>query len=180
MRYRCLLFIAIIVTFASCQQVSTDEARRLVEQYNRVVCEAYRRSDIKLIDSVVGPNSRDGRNLTGLIGVRFDMGITLDAELLSLEVTGVEQSNDELRVRTKERWRYRDLRIGSGNQVGEESLDSYEMLYIFKRIKQAWMVEETRFTAPPQVGRKTTPWQADHRLLHGIAKPDTNRKTEGP
>lgn len=159
------------VALTACQQVSVKQARELVERYNRVVSEAYRRGDVKLIDPVVGPN--EGKKLTGLIGVRLDMGLTLEAEMLALEVTEVAQSKDELRVRTKERWRYRDLKIGSGEQVGEDSLDSYEMLYVFKQINRAWMVDEIRFTVPPQVGRRTTTWGADRKILHGIAAPAT-------
>jgi hypothetical protein len=175
-----LLSITLVIALTSCQRVSIEEARHLVERYNRVICEAYRRGDVKLIDSVVGPSAKDGKKLTGLIGVRLDMGITLDAHLLSLEVTGVEQPQDELRVQTQERWRYRDLKIGSGKQVGEESLDAYEMLYIFKKSKQAWMVEEIRFTAPPQVGRKAAPWQAERGILHGFAAPRAEEETKRP
>ncbi len=175
-----LCALLFIVALASCQRVSIQEAQQLVERYNRTVSEAYRRGDVRMIDSVVGPRSKDGKNLTGLIGARLDLGITLDANLLALEVTGVERSQDELRVRTKERWRYRDLKIGSGEQIGEDSLDSYEMLYIFQKINRAWMVDEIRFAAPPQVGRKTTPWGADRRLLHGIAEPSAEGKRERP
>jgi hypothetical protein len=95
----------------------------------------------------------------------------LDAQLLALEVTAVEQDKNEVRVRTKERWRYRDLKIGTGEQVGEESSDYYEMLYIFRKFGKTWMVDETSFTATPQVGRKTTPWKADRESLHGFAAP---------
>jgi hypothetical protein len=171
-----LLKCILVIALAACERVSDKDARELVERYNRVASEAYRRGDARLIDPVVGPN--EGKKLTGLIGVRLDMGITLDAKLLSLDVTGVEQAKDELQVRTKERWQYRDLKIGSGEQVGEESLDSYEMLYVFKRIDRAWMVDEIRFTAPPQVGRNTMPWGADPRDLHGTTKPMAARKAD--
>jgi cytochrome c biogenesis protein ResB len=157
-----------LAAFTGCQRSSTEEARRLVERYNQVVSEAYRRGDVRLIDPVVGPN--EGKKLTGLIGVRLDLGITLDSQLLSLEVTGVEKTKDEMQVRTKERWRYRDLKIGTGQQVGEESLDAYGMLYIFKKIDKAWMVDEIRFTSPPQVGRKQTPWIADRHAQGKEAK----------
>lgn len=178
MTWRSLLVFT--VALASCQRESMEEARRLVERYNRVVSQAYRLGDVTIIDSVVGPRSKDGKKLTGLIGARLDLGITLDAHLLSMEVTGVEQSKDEMRIRTKERWRYRDLKIGSGDQVGEASLDDYEMLYIFKKADRAWMVEEIRFTASPQVGRKTTPWGADRRVLHGVSEPIAEGKSERP
>ncbi len=166
---RRLLLILTASILAACQQVSLNEAQELVEQYNQAVSEAYRRGDAKLIDTIVGPN--EGKKLTGLIGVRFDMGLTLDSHLLALEVTGVEQTKEFLRVRTRERWRYRDLKIGSGQPIGEESLDSYEMAYIFKNIEGAWKVDEIRFAAPPQVGRKTTPWGADVEVLHGGPAP---------
>ena len=155
---------------AGCQRTSVEQARRLVERYNKVVAEAYRRGDVKLIDPVVGPN--EGRKLTGLIGVRLDAGLTLDSELLALEIVGVEQADDTLRVQTKERWKYRDRKIGSGAQVGEESLDAYEMLYVFKRIDKAWLVDEIKFATPPQVGRTNTPWVADRASLHGTDKPE--------
>ena len=178
MKWRVLPVLVLALT--SCQRVSDDKARELVERYNRVVSEAHRRSDVKLIDTVVGPNSRDGKNLTGLIGVRLDMGLTLDAHLLALEITGVERSKDDLRVRTKERWRYRDLKIGTGEQVGEESFDSYEMLYVFQKINKKWLLDETRFTSPPQVGRKTTTDGGDSRALHGVAAPPAEARKEQP
>lgn len=162
-----LALIGLALALAGCGRGDMNRARHLVERYNRVVAEAYRRGDARLIDPVVGPN--EGRKLTGLIGVRLDMGLTLDSELLSLEVAGVERAKGEWRVRTRERWRYRDRRIGSGEQVGEESTDSYEMLYVFKMIDKAWRVDEIRFTAAPAVGRRTTPWIADRNTLHGMA-----------
>lgn len=155
-----------LFAFTACRP-SNDQARQLVERYNKIVSEAYRRGDVNLIDPVVGPN--EGKKLTGLIGVRLDLGLTLDAQLLSLEVTEVSSSKGELRVRTKEQWHYRDLRIGSGEQVGEESRDSYEMLYVFKKLKRDWVVDEIQFTSTPQVGRKTTTWVADRKTLHGVA-----------
>jgi hypothetical protein len=155
------LLLACAVAFSGCQPSSFEQARQLVEHYNSVVSEAYRRGDVKLIDPVVGPN--EGRKLTGLIGVRLDLGLTLDSQLLSLEVTGVEKKQDVMRIRTKERWRYRDLKIGSGAQAGEDSLDSYEMLYVFKQLDGAWVADEICFTAPPQVGRKQPTWSASQR-----------------
>ncbi len=165
---RRMLLILLCVTLSSCDRVSTEEAHRIVERYNKVVSEAYRRCDIRLIDSVVGLNTVAGKRLTGLIGVRFDMGVALDAELTNLEVTGVEQDAGELRIRTKECWRYRDLKIGSGELVGEESRDYYELLYVFKKSGGIWLAEETRFTAAPQVGRKTMPWGTNARDMHGV------------
>ncbi len=167
-----------VAALASCRQSSVEQARQLVERYNTVVSEAYRRADVKLIDPVAGPN--EGRKITGLIGVRLDLGLTLDSELLRLEVVGVETSKGEMRVRTRERWRYRDLRIGSGDQVGEASLDSYEMLYLFKRTGRAWLVDEIRFTAPPRVGRRQMPWLAGRASRPGPAQAINEQEVTHP
>jgi hypothetical protein len=168
---RVFLPFATLLLALACSQVSTREAKRLVSRYNEVVSEAYRKGDVLLIDEVVGPGAPDGRRLLGLIGVRADMGITLDAHLESLEVTGVEQSRDGLQVRTREQWRYRDLKTGTQIQVGEASVDRYEMIYFFKKNKDAWLVEETRFATDPQVGRKQMPWSLDTRDAHGTIAP---------
>lgn len=154
-----------------CDPVSKTQAKRLVEHYNQIVCEAYRRGDVRLVDPVVGMN--EGKKLTGLIGVRLDLGLTLDSQLLTLDVTGVEQAKNALRVRTKESWSYRDLKIGTGEQVGERSEDYYQMIYFFTNVNNAWLVDEIKFAAPPQVGRKETTWIADRNALHGMTTKET-------
>lgn len=154
--------LAGVLLLVSCRADEQDEARRLVTHYNEVVSEAYRRGDVKLIDPVVGPN--EGKKLTGLIGVRLDMGLTLDSQLLSLDITRVTRGKDELRVYTRERWHYRDRRIGTGEQVGEESTDSYDMLYVFKNLNKTWLVDEIQFASPPKVGRKTMTWRTTHEM----------------
>lgn len=148
----CLLFFFT----GACTRTANSEAHRLVEEYAKVVSEAYRKGDVKLIDPVVGPN--EGRKLTGLIGVRLDGKLVLDAQMLSLEVKEVAMTNNEMHVRTSEKWHYCDRNIDTGKQVGEASDDSYEMLYIFKKIDGKWLVDETRFIQPPQVSRKTLTW----------------------
>ena len=86
-----------------------------------------------------------------------------------------------MRISTKESWRYRDLRIGTGKQVGEESFDSYEMLYIFTNMNQAWLVDEIRFTRPPRVGRGQAAWIADRRPASpAIAQPTTQPERAHP
>ena len=174
----CWLLVVTMILVSGCNRVSTTQAKQLVERYNKIVSEAYRRGDVRLIDPVVGLN--EGKKLTGLIGVRLDMGITLDSQLLSLEITGVEQAKDILRVQTKERWSYRDLKIGTGAQVGEASQDSYEMIYSFTNMNKTWMVDEIKFATPPQVGRTNTPWVADRRALHGLAAPPDRKETNQP
>lgn len=168
---RALLPFALLTLVLGCGRASTRDARNLVARYNEVVSEAYRKGDIRIIDSVVGPNAPDGKRLTGLIGVRLDMGLTLDAHLESLEITGVEQDKEDLRIRTKETWNYRDLKAGTQQQVGEASVDHYEVLYRFRQQNGAWMLEETQFTSPPQVGRKEAPWTMDMRDAHAMTTP---------
>ncbi|MEI8288514.1 MAG: cytochrome c biogenesis protein ResB [Verrucomicrobiota bacterium] len=165
-----LLLGTCLALTAGCDRVSPTQARQLVERYNQVVAEAYRRGDVRVIDSVVGPN--EGKKLTGLIGVRLDMGLTLDSKLQSLEITSVEHAQNSLRVCTKERWSYRDLKIGTGAQVGQASQDAYEMTYFFTNVNKAWLVDEIKFAAPPQVGRTNMPWVADRAILHGTTKPE--------
>ena len=160
-----LLLAGSLAFTSGCDRVSPAQAKQLVERYNQVVSEAYRRGDVRLIDPVVGPN--EGKKITGLIGVRLDLGITLDSQLQSLEVTGFEQAKASLTVRTKERWSYRDLKIGTGAQVGESSQDAYEMTYSFTNVNKLWLVDEIKFAAPPQVGRTNMPWVADRAALHG-------------
>jgi cytochrome c biogenesis protein ResB len=161
-----LVLMAIVAS--SCTRSDADRAKRLVERYNQVVAEAYRRGDVKLVDGVVG--IVEGRRLTGLIGVRLDLGVTLDSQLLSLEVTASDRSRGEWRVRTNERWRYRDVRIGTGEQVGEEARDAYAMEYVFKRSGGTWVMEEIRFTSPPQVGRTQPLWLSERPAPHTPAQ----------
>ena len=177
-RAACLLPLLFVCVLTGCHPSPSQQARQLIERYNQVVAEAYRRGDVRLVDSVVGPN--EGKKLTGLIGVRLDLGLTLDSQLLSLEVTGVEKTKDEMRVQTQERWRYRDRKIGTGEQVGEESLDSYQMLYIFKKMERAWLVDEIRFTSTPQVGRTQTTWVAERPAPHAVAKEAKQKEITPP
>ena len=177
MMRRMWLAVAFLDLAPGCSRVSSSEARMLVARYNQVVSEAYRKNDVRLIDEVVGPDAPDGRRLLGLIGVRMDMGLILDARLESLEVTGVEQGKDDLEVRTREQWRYRDVDAATGRQVGEASVDHYEMRYRFSYHKGTWLVEETTFTGTPQVGRKEVPWSIDAKDAHGMMSPPAK---EGP
>jgi hypothetical protein len=160
-----LSFGLLLLLLTSCGRVDTREARALVERYNHLACEAYRRGDAALIEPVAGP--AEARKLTALIGVRLDAGVTLDAELLTLAVTGVEQAGDELRIRTRETWRYRHLRIGSGEPVGEPSRDAYSMLYVFMTIGGHWKVDRIRFTEAPDVEQKPGLRTGSTHIPHG-------------
>ena len=150
-----------IAGLTGCRGVSRTEARQLVERYNGAVAEAYRRGDIKLVDGVVGP--QEGRKLTGLIGVRLDAGLTLDSTLLSLDVLDAARVGDELQVSTRERWRYGERRIGTGQWVAEPIEDGYAMRYHFKRFDGVWRVDQIEFAEPP-VSRQPTFGVTGHGL----------------
>jgi len=171
------LLVSLLLS-AGCHRSAPDQARELVERYNQVVAEAYRRGDPKLINSVVGP--KEGRKITGLIGVRLDLGLTLDSQLISLEVTGAKMVKDEMHVQTRECWHYRDRKIGTGAQVGEDSLDVYGMLYVFKKTEGAWLVEEIRFTSEPQISRKRTTWIAERVAPDDVASPTKAPEIQKP
>ena len=66
-----------------------------------------------------------------------------------------EHVADEMRVpcvRRDEPYRESERRIGSGEQIGPESFDTYEMEYLFIIMDGRWMMEKLRFTSPPKVG----------------------------
>jgi len=87
----------------------------------------------------------------------------------------VETSKTNSAVRTRERWHYRDRKIGSGEQVGEASLDHYDMLYVFSAWRTAgwWMKSNS---APPAPGRKSATLAADARDLHALPRPQMERQ----
>lgn len=169
------LLLMLAAGVPACDRAGTDDARRLVLEYNRIVCEAYRRGDPALVDAVTGTN--ESRRLSALIGVRLDMGLTLDATLLNLDVVDTRTVRGELQVRTHESWHYCDRRIGTGEKVGEASQDDYDMLYRFVKLNGMWRVDEIRFASAPRVGRTATTWlierpvtQTLDRLPHSEGK----------
>lgn len=155
--------------------LSAERAERLVRAYNQRLIEAYRSSDPELLEGVAGPS--ECRKILGLIGVKSDQGISLDATLLSLAVRGVERrAAGTVVVTTEEAWRYADRRIGSGETVGEPSADHYRMAYHLERLKAGtWVVGQVRFASPPLVGRATV---SDRVPTAGHAAPPT--KTPAP
>jgi hypothetical protein len=113
-------------------------------------------------------SDRQGLKLTGLIGVKRDADLNLDAQLLELRLVKVERKGKEVLVETRERWHYRDLQIGTGKQMGDESTDAYHLRYHLAREKDRWVVDQIDFVDPPQVGRKAAPMAIDTRVLHGL------------
>lgn len=146
-----LLFAAALGTAWGCSSLSERKAEALVRRYDEQLIQAYRTADVELMEGLVG--DQEGKKLTGLIGVKRDMGIALDAELLALDVRAVEHKAGEVHVLTEERWRYRDRRIGTGETIGGESTDRYAMRYVLGRLNGTWVVQGVRFERPPAVGR---------------------------
>lgn len=145
-----------------------DDARAgaLVRAYNDRVVLAYRAADPQLVEEVAGPE--EAKRLTGLIGVKLDQGLTLDAILLELEVRGVARRDGEVLVSTRERWAWTERRVGSGDAVGAPSEDRYELRYRLGRAGGRWKVLGVEFAAPPQVGRARAHAGAPARVVHGV------------
>lgn len=159
-----------LATLAACRGgPSRAEATEVVRRYNALVSEAYRVGDYRVATPVVGDD--EARKLAGHIGARLDQGLTLDAKLLDLSVRAVERKGDEVVVSTDERWAYADRRIGTGEQVGQDSRDSYAMRYFLRRRERQWIVDRIEFAAPPQVGRTQVPDRADPSTMHGVETP---------
>jgi len=109
-----------------------------------------------------------GLKLVGLIGVKRDAGVVLDARLLEIQFTRAAREEDRWVVETRERWYYKDRKIGSGEQVGDDSTDSYAVRYRFTRKGDKLILEELEFVGEPVVGRKAAPMPVDPRVLHGL------------
>ncbi len=164
---RGLVVLSCVVAAAACRRgPDPAEAERVVRAYLARLAEAYRASDEAIVDPLVG--EAQARKLVGLIGVKRDAGVTLDAQLLDLRVERAEERDGTIRVLTRERWHYADRRIGTGEQVGADSSDSYHLEYTLARKDGAWIVEQIAFVEPPQVGRTQAPLPTDTRVLHGL------------
>lgn len=169
MRRRCLRTVAAgLLALAACRPSgpSDEESKTLVKAYLEKLVQAYRASDEELVDRVVTEN--EARKLVGLIGVKRDVGVVLDAELLELSFVGVERRDGAAWVETRERWHYRDRAIGTGAQVGDDSTDEYQVRYRLVRDHGALKVDLLEFVGEPKVGRKAVPMRLDQRTAHGL------------
>ena len=163
---------------AGCRELPDRRAGALVRRYNEKLIEAYRTGDERIVEGLVG--DAEAKKILGLIGVKTDMGITLDATLTEFRVTGVERAGPEaVDVLTEERWHYRDRRIGSGETVGEESDDRYVMRYALRKAGKSWVVFRVAFERPPEVGRTSAPNVAPPRVFHGMAEPPPGAAVSG-
>ncbi|HEY3446470.1 MAG TPA: hypothetical protein VGK67_08895 [Myxococcales bacterium] len=166
--HRLLFTLALAAAAPACSGWLSDaDAQRLVRAYDDKLVEAYRTGDEKIVDPLVG--EEEGKKLLGLIGVKLDMGLTLEATLKELKWLGVERPpSGEVHVLTEERWHYRDRKVGSGETVGQESDDHYFMRYALRKVEGRWVVGAVSFEHPPSVGRQTAPNTASPAVFHGM------------
>jgi hypothetical protein len=171
-RLRALLLASVcIVAAAACKRgPSREDAEQAVRTYLGRLVEAYRTADVSLVDPLV--SEQQGLKLVGLIGVKQDAGVVLDAQLLDLVFTGAQRAGDGWVIETRERWFYRDRKIGSGEQVGQESSDAYALRYRFAPKDGKLILEDLEFLGEPVVGRKSAPLPTDARVFHGMAPPE--------
>jgi len=169
---------ALAAVLAACGGTSgQDEARAAVRHYLSRLAEAYRTADAAPVDPLVGDAL--GRRLLGLIGVKRDLGVALDARLLDLEFTSVLVQGEAVVVETRERWYYADRKLGTGAQVGADSIDAYAMRYRFARRQGRLVLDELEFVAEPVVGRRVGPVQVEPRVLHGLQEAEATKPPAG-
>ncbi len=172
MRRAAIAMLAGAVLLASgCRRdVADADARKIVQTYLDRVIDAYRTADFQVASPVV--TAREEKKLAGLIGVKADSGIALDAQLLEIQFGRIERIPGAVMVYSRERWHYRDRRIGTGEQVGDESTDLYELRYRLVLDGGKWLVDEVEFTKDPIVGRKVAPVTAPAKVMHGVQSPE--------
>lgn len=171
-RAHVLLALAALA-LASCRERRKEEAERAVRTYLDRVIEAYRTADESLVDPLV--SEEHGLRLVGLIGVKVDAGVVLDAKLLELKFVRVEPEGDGWAVETQERWYYQDRKKTTGIQVGPDSTDAYGIRYHFARKDGKLILQSTEFVGEPQVGRKTAPVPTQPRVFHGMPAQEGSR-----
>src|SRR5690242_12038386 len=101
---RRLGMLLLVVAAAACSRLEEKEARGAVVQYLDKLQLAYRASDEMIVDPLV--MEPHGRKLTGVIGVKTDLGVVLDSKLLEIEFEGISGDRDATIVETRERWHY--------------------------------------------------------------------------
>ncbi len=161
---------AALMTVMACSGLSDSEAESLVRAYNDRLIEAYRSGDYEIMEEVAG--NEEAKKLFGLIGVKMDIGVTLDAQLLDIRFEGVERLGSSVEILTDERWYYQDRRIGAGDVVGPQSIDHYVMRYVLREEAGRWVVSEVRFEEPPEVGRADELEENLARQGHSLPDPD--------
>jgi hypothetical protein len=162
------IFLALLpllaLALAACGEWPSDrEAVQTVRRYMSATADAYRAGDPSGVSAVSGP--AETKKLAALVGAKGDMGLTMDALLLDLRVERVERAGEGVQVETRERWRWRDLRIGTGEQVGPTAHDRYHLKYHLARTDRRWLVSAVEFLEPPETDREQ-PARASPSAFH--------------
>jgi hypothetical protein len=160
-----LVAASAVLLAAACGRLSDERALSLVRHYNQQNIEAFRTGDARITEPYT--SVEEGKKLLGLIGVRLDMGRTLDSELLEFEPLGVTREGDAVLVRTRERWHWVERKIGTGEPVGLDSTDRYLMTYRLEKVDDRWVVASTAFTEAPEIGRPWSGWSSNPKDVHG-------------
>jgi hypothetical protein len=149
---RIVLCSALATSACSAGGPSDREALELVHRYLRATVEAYRTGDAHGVSAVAG--SAEAKKIAAIVGAKGDMGLTMDAELIEFGVERIERARGEVLVISRERWRWRDLAIGSGTPTGPESVDRYRIRYHLVSAGKRWLVGGVEFVDPPETSRK--------------------------
>lgn len=131
----------------ACQDLPDARAEDLVRQYDRALVTAFRTADPSPLKGVA--SEREVAKVTHLIDVKRETNVTLDSTLVDFQVQGVDRKDKQVHVRTTERWRYVNRRIGSGEAVGTTTDERYTMRYDLMRDGEKWKVDETEFLQRP-------------------------------
>ncbi len=114
-----------------------------VRAYNAESIAAYRTGDASRLRDVA--TAAEHRRLVALIDLKKAAGLVLESKLERLDVTASERAGDsELRVRTREEWRYHDRALRPGASPGREFHADMEMEYRLVLESGQWKVDEVR------------------------------------
>jgi hypothetical protein len=155
-----------VLSLAACDRIGRSDAEALVRRYNERNIQAFRSGDARLTEETTG--EAEGKKLVGLIGVRADLGLVLDASILEFEVTDARRADDGWEVETRERWHWQQRKASDGSPVGPDSTDAYWVRYRLGKEGDRMVVLAIEFLRPPEIGTKQEPWRASARDLHGL------------
>ena len=131
----------------ACEDLPDARAEDLVRQYNRALATAFRTADPSPLKGVA--SEREVAKVTHLIDVKRETNMTLDSTLVDFGMQGVDRTGKKVQVRSTERWRYVNRRIGSGEPVSATTDERYMMRYDLLRDGEKWKVDETAFLSKP-------------------------------
>ena len=127
-----------------------------VRAYDAESIRAYRTGDVSRLHQVA--TAAELRRLAALIDLKTAAGLALESKLERLEVTGSERAGgSELRVRTREEWRYGDRAVRPGASPGPLIHAEMEMEYRLVLGSGQWKVDRVRtlsnrYLDPPDGG----------------------------